>query len=80
LQAALRTHPDKNPGNPEATQQFQRIGEAFKVLERHLTKPAGRPGFGSYGGRYDDEDFYDDDDYDYDSDDDFYDLGELYFM
>ncbi|KAH6918348.1 hypothetical protein BKA70DRAFT_13601 [Coprinopsis sp. MPI-PUGE-AT-0042] len=79
-QAALRTHPDKNPGNPEATQQFQRVGEAFKVLERHLTKPAGRPGFGPFGGRYDDGDYYDDDDYDYDSDDDFYDLGELYFM
>jgi DnaJ-class molecular chaperone len=32
---ALKWHPDKNPGNPEATEMFQKISAAYK----RLTKP-----------------------------------------
>ncbi|KAI0748076.1 hypothetical protein C8Q80DRAFT_1170004 [Daedaleopsis nitida] len=83
-QLALKTHPDKNPGNADATAQFQRISEAYDTLVRHLDRPAALP----HGGHshshshshshfqfhpfgYDDEDYYDDDDYYYE--DDYYD-------
>lgn len=63
-QLALRLHPDKNQGDETATTQFQRLGEAYGVIQRHIET----------GGRsYTDDD---DDDYGYfyfDSDSDEYD-------
>jgi curved DNA-binding protein CbpA len=83
LQLALSTHPDKNPGNADATAQFQKVSEAYNILVKHLDKstrpPRERPSrgprggafgfsFGSYGRDYDDEDDDGSDDY-YDEDD-----------
>jgi len=72
-QLALRTHPDKNPDNADATAQFQHVSEAYKILLRHHER--SDRSFSPYGGYgYDGYD-YDDysDDYDSDSDDlDFY--------
>ena len=30
-QKALRLHPDKNPNNPKATEEFQAIGQAYAM-------------------------------------------------
>ncbi len=53
---ALRTHPDKNPDNPNATVEFQRVSEAYRIISAHADSE-------------DDDGFWDPDfDY-YDSDD-----------
>jgi DnaJ domain len=51
LQLALRTHPDKNQNNPDATVQFQQISSAYNVLLKHLdtsTPPPIPDGFSPF--------------------------------
>ena len=43
--AAVKYHPDKNPGNPEASENFKRIAEAFSVL----SDPQKRAAYDRYG-------------------------------
>jgi len=84
LQLALSTHPDKNPGNADATAQFQKVSEAYNILVKHLDKstrpprehssrgpPHGPFGFGfePYGEDDDEYEDGDEDDEYYDEDD-----------
>lgn len=52
---ALRTHPDKNPNNPAATAEFQKVTQAYDVLQRHLD-PDTYSDDDEYDDYYDDED------------------------
>jgi curved DNA-binding protein CbpA len=79
----LRIHPDKNLDNPDATAEFQRVSEAYRILVKHFEAPEqhhhhhhGFPGHSFYnpfsqGDFSDDEDIYDEyDDYEEDDDED----------
>ncbi|KAJ7219483.1 DnaJ-domain-containing protein [Mycena pura] len=61
-QVALHTHPDKNPNNPNATAQFQKVSEAYSMLLKHLDTSRGPSRFPGDNSDFDEE--Y----YDYDSD------------
>ena len=37
---ALKRHPDKNPGNPRATKDFQLLGNAYEVLKDKAARRA----------------------------------------
>ena len=79
LQLALKTHPDKNPDDADATAQFQKISQAYSTLLRHLDRSSAPSNghshghFHPFGYGYDDYDDEDDDDYDYEDDEDYYD-------
>ncbi|PIL23961.1 hypothetical protein GSI_13712 [Ganoderma sinense ZZ0214-1] len=77
-QLALKTHPDKNPGDEDATAQFQKVSQAYNVLVKHLDRSSAPSHTHSHSHYhpfgYEEGDYYDDDDDDdYDYDDDFYD-------
>lgn len=56
---ALKYHPDKNQGNPEATEKFKKISQAYEILgdaekrryyDQYGTHDPRATGFGSSGG------------------------------
>ncbi len=56
---ALKLHPDKNPNNPEATEKFKKVSEAYAVLSDD-NKKSQYDQFGSTGfhQRYSQEDIF----------------------
>ncbi|RPD66089.1 hypothetical protein L226DRAFT_530222 [Lentinus tigrinus ALCF2SS1-7] len=71
-QLALKTHPDKNPGDEDATAQFQRLSEAYNTLVKHLDRSSAPPREHSHSHSHFHPFGYDDDDYDEDDDDYYY--------
>ena len=80
-QLALKTHPDKNPGDEDATAQFQRVSQAYNTLVKHLDRSSAPSHTHSHSHYHpfgsEEGDYYDDDDYDFE-DDDLYDDYEEY--
>ncbi|KAJ7684809.1 hypothetical protein DFH06DRAFT_19820 [Mycena polygramma] len=37
---AIRHHPDKNPGDPAATQRFQKLSASWEICQRHFENPS----------------------------------------
>ncbi|EIW85100.1 DnaJ-domain-containing protein [Coniophora puteana RWD-64-598 SS2] len=75
-QLALKNHPDKNPGNEDATAQFQKLSEAYNILLKHLdsSSPPRRHYYPCGHSVHSDEDLSDDyDEYWYDPSNDDYD-------